>query len=398
MRNTGMGVLLFCIALTASAQKAELSKSDMVKLDFKALAISKEKIKAKDASLLLAYEQLINTADQALKFNTVSVMDKSDLPPSGDKHDYMSIAPYWWPNPAKPNGVPYIRKDGEINPEIKNFPDKENLPRLCENVYNLALAYYFSGNEEYAKHASKLIKVWFLDSATAMNPNLNFGQAVKGVTVGRAEGLIEVRHFIFLLDGVELLKKSEKFKEGNQKKLKKWFLAFSDWMQTSVVGKDEMESKNNHGVWFDATNLAIAKFIGDKDLVNKIVKSAAERLDVQMDENGLFPLELARTTSLHYSTFIIDAFTIIAQLSEGTDINFWTLVTKSKKSLEKGYEAMLPFWADNTTWTYKEIKPFTMSNAYQCIWRAATKYNCTTCKELIRKNSADYQKLLINLL
>ena len=398
MRNTGMGVLLFCIALTASAQKAELSKSDMVKLDFKALAISKEKIKAKDASLLLAYEQLINTADQALKFNTVSVMDKSDLPPSGDKHDYMSIAPYWWPNPAKPNGVPYIRKDGEINPEIKNFPDKENLPRLCENVYNLALAYYFSGNEEYAKHASKLIKVWFLDSATAMNPNLNFGQAVKGVTVGRAEGLIEVRHFIFLLDGVELLKKSEKFKEGNQKKLKKWFLAFSDWMQTSVVGKDEMESKNNHGVWFDATNLAIAKFIGDKDLANKIVKSAAERLDVQMDENGLFPLELARTTSLHYSTFIIDAFTIIAQLSEGTDINFWTLVTKSKKSLEKGYEAMLPFWADNTTWTYKEIKPFTMSNAYQCIWRAATKYNCTTCKELIRKNSADYQKLLINLL
>ncbi|MEI8059392.1 MAG: alginate lyase family protein, partial [Ferruginibacter sp.] len=344
------------------------------------------------------YDQLIKTADQALKYKPVSVMDKTDLPPSGDKHDYMSIAPYWWPDQSKPNGIPYIRKDGEVNPEVLNFPDKENMPRLCENIYNLALAYYFTDNEIYAKHASKLIKVWFLDSATAMNPNLNYGQAVKGVTDGRAEGLIEVRHFIFLLDGITLLKNSENFKEGKLKKLKKWFVEFSSWMQTSKVGKDEMEAKNNHGVWFDATSLAIANFIEDKSLANAIVERAADRLDDQMDENGFFPLELARTTSLHYSTFILDAFTNIAQLSENTDTNFWVIQTKSKKSLEKGYTAILPFWANNNKWTYKEIKPFASNNAYQCIWRAAVKYKCTSCKEIIKKSATDYDKLLINLL
>ncbi len=398
MKKRGLCVLFLSLAISLHAQKGELSKSDMIKLDFKILAASKEKIKANDASVMPAYNQLIIDADKALKFKAVSVMDKTDAPPSGDKHDYMSIAPYWWPDPSKPGGVPYIRKDGEVNPEVKNYPDKDNMPKLCENVYNLSLAYYFSGNEEYAKHAGKLIKVWFLDSATAMNPNLNYGQAIKGITDGRAEGIIEVRHFIFLLDGVELIKDSENFKEGKQKKLKKWMKAFLSWMQTSKIGIDERDAKNNHGVWFDATNLAIANYVSDDELANKIVKSAVDRLDAQMDDKGYFPLELARTTSLHYTAFILDAFTIIAQLSENTNTNFWTLKTKSNKSLEKGYEALFPHLAGAKEWTWKQIKPFKMSNSFQLLLKASTKYQCNFCKEIIEKNATEYKSLLINLL
>ena len=396
--KTGLSVLFLSLAFPMNAQKPDLSKSDMVKLDFTILAESKAKIKVKDAALRPAYEKLIKNADNALKYKLVSVMDKKDLPPSGDKHDYMSIGPYWWPDPSKLNGQPYIRKDGEVNPEVKNFPDKENMPKLCENVYVLSLAYYFSGKEEYAKLAGKLIKTWFLDSATAMNPNLKFGQAIKGITDGRAEGLIEVRHFIFLIDGVELLKNSENFNEGKQKELKKWMSAFLTWMETSKIGIDERDAKNNHGVWFDATTLALANFTGDAALADKIVKRAADRLDAQMDDKGYFPLELERTTSLHYTAFILDAFTIIAQLAEKTKTNFWSLQTKSTKSLEKGYETILPFLADTKKWNYPQIKPFTISNAFQILWRAATKYNCTSCKSIIKKNSADFDKLLLHLL
>jgi len=398
MKRLGFTALLFVLTSTLHAQKGDLSKSDMIKLDFKTLAVSKEKIKANDAAVMPAYQQLIKDADKALKFKAVSVTDKTDVPPSGDKHDYMSIGPYWWPDPSKPGGVPYMRKDGEVNPEVKNFPDKENLPKLCENVYNLSLAYYFSGNEEYAKHASKLVKVWFLDSATAMNPNLKFGQAIKGITEGRAEGLIEARHLIFLLDGVELLKHSENFKEAKQKKLKKWMSAFLNWMETSKIGIDEKEAKNNHGVWYDATALALANYTGEKEIANKTVKDAAERLDAQMDDKGYFPLELARTTSLHYTAFVLDAFTIIAQLSENTNTDFWTLKTKSNKSLEKGYEALFPHLAGAKEWTWKQIKPFTMSNSYQLLWKASTKYNCTSCKDIIKKSANGYEQMMINLL
>lgn len=398
MKKTGLVTFLLYLAILLNAQKADLSKSDMVKLDLKMLAENKEKIKSKDAAVMPAYEQLIKDADKALKFKAVSVMDKTDIPPSGDKHDYMSIGPYWWPDPSKPNGVPYIRKDGEVNPEVKNFSDKENMPKLCENVYTLSLAYYFSGNEEYARHASKLISVWFLDAATAMNPNLNYGQAIKGVTEGRAEGIIEVRHFIFLLDGVELLKNSESFKEGKLKQLKKWMKDFLTWMETSKIGIDERDAKNNHGVWFDATTLALANFTDDKGLADKIVKRAAERLNTQMDKNGFFPLELARTTSMHYTAFILDAFTNIAQLSENTNLDFWALKTESGKSLEKGYEAFFPYLTDTEKWTWQQIKPFGISNSFQLLWKAATKYNCTSCKDIIKKNAKGYDKMLINLL
>jgi len=169
-------------------------------------------------------------------------------------------------------------------------------------------------------------------------------------------------------------------------------------MQTSKIGIDERDAKNNHGVWFDATNIAIANYVGDKELANKIVNSAAERLDAQMDDKGYFPLELARTTSLHYTAFTLDAFTIIAQVSENTDTNFWTLKTKSNKSLEKGYEALFPHLAGSKEWTWKQIKPFTKSNSYQLLLKASTKYNCTSCKDFIKKSSKDYDKLLLNLL
>ncbi len=398
MKKNGFNVLLFCLISGACYAQSNLSKSDMVKLDFKILAASKVKIKTNDASVMSAYNQLIKNADALLKYKPVSVMDKTEFPPSGNKHDYMSIAPYWWPDSSKPGGVPYIRKDGEVNPEVKNFPDKENMPKLCENIYLLSLAYYFSDDEKFAKHAGKLIKVWFLDSGTAMNPNLNYGQSIKGFSNGRAEGIIDARHFIFLLDATELLKKSANFKDGKQKKLKNWFKEFLTWMQTSNIGVDERDAKNNHGVWYDALNLSIAIFIDDIPLANNIVQRAAGRLDVQMDDKGYFPLELARTTSLHYTVFILDAFTIIAQLSENTNINFWTLQTKSKKSLEKGYEALFPHLTGEKAWTQQQIKPFTFSNSFQLFLKASTKYNCRYCKDILKQHAEGYDKLLLNLL
>src|SRR5688572_22934036 len=153
-------------------------------LDAKTLKTNKAGIQNKKANLIPAYKQLVKDADKALKEGPFSVMEKKNDPPSGDKHDYMSLAPYFWPDPSKPNGLPYIRKDGQTNPEVKEYKDKEYMPKMCELVYTLSLAYYFSGNEVYAEHAAKLLKTWFLDPATRMNPNLNYAQAIKGENEG----------------------------------------------------------------------------------------------------------------------------------------------------------------------------------------------------------------------
>ena len=168
--------------------QAKLSKSDMYKLDFKVLAQKKVLLERGDQTLQPAYRLLLATCEQLLESKAHSVMEKQDLPPNNNKHDYMSIAPYWWPDPSQKDGIPYLRKDGEINPETALYKDKIYLGELCEHVYMLSLGYYFSGDQRFAKKATSLMQTWFLDTATRMNPHLDFGQAVKGRFKGEQKG------------------------------------------------------------------------------------------------------------------------------------------------------------------------------------------------------------------
>lgn len=397
-RTFSLTIFLLSFLSDLKAQQVHLSKSDMFKLDFTRLAFKKKQVQSGDSKLQHAYQYLIKEADQLLKYQPVSVMYKTAIPPSGDKHDYMSIAPYWWPDPSKPNGLPYIRRDGEINPEVETYSDKENMPTLCEHIYMLSLAYYFSDDEKYAAHASKLIQVWFLDTATKMNPNLNFGQAVKGVTNGRAEGIIDTRHFIFVADAIRMLQHSSSWSLQNQSGMQKWFGDFLNWLQTSEIGLSEKNAKNNHGIWYDAQTLSLSLFLGEKDLARSIIARAAERLDKQSDNNGFFPLELARTTSLHYSVFILNAFTIIAQLADEVQVDFWNLETASGKSLKKAYAAAVPFLTKEKNWTNQQIRAFNAADAFPILRQAYLKYNCTSCMDAIQKDSKKtYDQLLMHL-
>lgn len=98
---------------------------------------SKKRLRAGDATLAAAIDRLKRDADRALKVWTQSVTHKESLPPSGDKHDYMSIAPYWWPNPGTGSGLPYVRRDGDLNPERDPTSDRKRLDQLVQGVRTL---------------------------------------------------------------------------------------------------------------------------------------------------------------------------------------------------------------------------------------------------------------------
>jgi hypothetical protein len=393
------GCLFWFLTTATLAQDSLLSKSDIIKLDFKSLAHKRDRLRSKDPALMPAYEQLLRDADKLLNYAPVSVMEKTELPPSGDKHDYMSIAPYFWPDPSKPNGLPYINRDGVVNPEVRKYTDKLDLPIVCENIYLLSLAYYFSNDERYAKHASKLAEVWFLDPATRMNPNLNYGQAVKGVTEGRAAGLIDSRFFIWAIDGIRLLQTSRYWTAPDQTSLKQWFSAFLTWMQTSGIGQKEAAARNNHGVWYDAQALAMALFVDSIELANKIVLREVDRLDLQMDTSGLFPLELTRTTSLHYSVFILNAFTVVAQLSERTSTNLWTVETPSGKSIKKAFQAILPYLSSEKAWPWPQIHGFNYLDAVPLLVADMARFQCPSCIDAIKNiEGGSYERSLFILL
>ena len=105
-----------------------------------------------ETSLQAADERLLREADQALYVGPFSVVDKEAVPPSGDQRDYMSQAPYWWPDPEREEGLPYVRRDGEVNPDSAAF-DRGLLGALCSALSTLAPAYFFSDLERFAEHA-----------------------------------------------------------------------------------------------------------------------------------------------------------------------------------------------------------------------------------------------------
>ena len=295
-------------------------------------------------------------ADKAMSVGPYSVMDKKETPPSGDKHDYMSLAPYWWPNPATPNGLPYVRHDGETNPDRYKVPDDREFNEVQSAVHALGLGYYFTGNEAYAARAVLLLRTWFLDPATRMNPNLNYAQAVLGVNTGRGTGLIDVRGLPRLLDGVTLLSGSPALTPQDEAGLKKWFSEYLNWLETSKNGHDESDAKNNHGSWFDQQITGIALFLGDKELARKTDETAeTTRIELQIKPDGSEPLELARTKSFSYSVFNLTALEWLAVEARHAGVDLWSYRAPDGASIRLDLDYLLPFAQGTKTWAYKAI-------------------------------------------
>lgn len=353
------------------------------------MSANKEKLKKGDKNLIKPYNKLIENADEIVSNKTLyTVMEKKQTPPSGDMHDYMSLAIYFWPDPNKPNGLPYIRKDGQINPEVEDYKDKANINQMIKTIEVTSLAYYFSDDKKYSQKAIAQLRAWFLDPATRMNPNFNFAQAVKGLNDGRGVGIIECREFIKVINGIGLIKSDPSWTKQDQEAIEKWFTDFLTWFTTSKNGIDEMKSKNNHGVWYDAQKLGYSLFTHNKEIALSTINSVQNRLEMQMDETGFFPEEMARTISLHYSAFIIEPLFMIAQMSDKVGVDMWNYTSSKGKSIKKGFEVLMPYLAKEKEWTGQQIKPFEfVGNAIPLLAQACYKYNCKNCREGIYRIS-----------
>lgn len=326
-------------------------------LDATLLASNKARIKQGDATLQAARQALLTQADKLLTKPAHSVVEKTKNPPGGDKHDYMSVGPYWWPDSTKPGGLPYIRKDGQINPDRYAIQDGTYLNALCDDVQVLALSYYFSNDEKYARRAAELLRTWFLNKETRMNPNLNYGQAIPGITEGRGIGLIDTRMLAKLVDVVPLLAGSTAWSKQDQTALQGWFRQFLTWMLTSPIGKDEADEHNNHGTYYDFQTIAFALFLQDKPLAKQLIEqNTYQRIQSQLKADGSQPHELARTLSWNYSVMNFKGFLGLALLAKNVDIDLWNYETTDGKSLKKAYQWLLPYAEGQKPWTFQQIK------------------------------------------
>ena len=354
-----------------------------------ALAKSKSSYQGGREPELTAVNKIISDANKCLKAEPESVMDKTKVPPSGSKHDYMSIAPYFWPDPSKSNGLPYIRQDGKVNPESKNEENTDHirLGQTIDRIETLALAYYFTHEKKYADHAAKLIKVWFLNPETQMNPNLNFAQAIAGKNDGRGEGILDARRMGLVIDSANLIGNSSDFTEANQKALMQWMTTYYDWLMKSPNGKAERAATNNHGTWFDVQAAHIALGLGKKEEAKKIIDAArSKRINVQIEPDGKQPQELARTASFSYSCMNLDAFFKLANLGDHAGVDLWRKNNKDVHSLRKALDFLVPYLdKPPATWPYKQIKDIDESSMLRVLRLAALAYDAPEYEAIIKK-------------
>ena len=352
------------------------------------LTIIKARLNKGDQSLQPALKSLRHEADDALKQGPFSVIDKKLIPPSGDKHDYMSLGPYWWPDPKKPDGLPYIRRDGRVNPEARtNKTDRPALGQMTSAVQNLAHAWYFTNHEPYARHAAALLRTWFLNPATRMNPNLQFGQAIPGRTKGRDIGIIDTARLVSIIDAIGMLESSPAWTAKDSREMREWCAEYLKWLRTSKHGLGEEKKLNNHGTWYDAQVVSLALYTGQNDIARQIIEQVAgRRINKQIEPDGKQPYELARTKSLGYSTGNLRGFFNLATMADKIGIDLWHYESSDGRSIKKALDFLAKHVETGQKWPYEQITRQSPASLFSLLRRASIAYKDDRYEAIIKKN------------
>lgn len=296
-------------------------------------------------------KETVDRANEFLTEKPVTVTNSFCKRSAGGKHDFYSEGDYWWPDPAKPGG-PYIQKDGQSNPG--NFSDhRVAMIKFSEITATLTSAYLITGERNYASKSAEHMNMWFVDTATRMNPDMLYAQAIKGRFTGRGIGLIDAYHLTEVVQSLKVLIRNKAISEEQSAKIKEWFTQFLYWMTTHQYGIDEMNANNNHGTCWLVTASSIATLIGDRKVINLCTdRFKTILLPLQMADDGSFPQELKRTKPYGYSLFNIDAFCNLAQILSTPQDNLWEYRTTDGKTLKKGMEFIYPFIVNKSKWPF----------------------------------------------
>ena len=385
--------LLLILALTVlpvGASAFQPPEPQVYSFSIKDLNRARDRVRHADPTIQTALKQLLSQADAALQMEPVSVMQKTLTGASGDKHDYFSMGPYWWPDPAQPDGKPYIRKDGLVNPDSKTGTDSEPFLRLYRAVEALALAYYLTDHERYAQQAARLTRIWFLDTDTRMNPHLNHGQAIPGKTDGRGIGIIETHNLVPLTDAIALIERSKSWSKADQRGFHAWLSSYLDWLLTSPLGKREKTEHNNHGTWYDAQVAQLALVVGRTDLAKETLNHAlTERLAMHVESDGSQPHELARSRPLVYSTFNLRGLVTLAYQAETVGIDWWRYQTTDGRSLRGALTFLAPYAEPGIPFIKEDIVEPDRGEIRALVVTAASRYNDLLFQETLARVRSD---------
>ncbi len=272
-------------------------------------------------------------------------------------HDFYSQADYFWPNPANPGG-PYINRDGESNPD--NFDDhRKAMVRLSIQMPALTAAWALTADRRYGKRACDHLRAWFVTPTTRMNPNLQFAQAVQGVSTGRSYGIIDTLHLVEVARAASLLT-PQMLSAEDSAAVKGWFSSYLEWLNASDPGKTERDAKNNHAMCWALQAAEYARLAGDEAARRDVYGRYRDiLLPDQLAMDGSFPRELTRTKPYSYSIFNFDVMALLCESLKGLTPDPPSFELPDGRGLAKAAEFLYPYLKDKGAWKWaKDVEHF----------------------------------------
>jgi len=359
---TFIGLWWFCLNLQAAEKLLLMQESRLEQL--KSAYSGKEDPNLPPEAKGIA-KKIVKEADKRVGKPVITITENENLQASKDPHDYFSIGRYFWPDPSKSDGLPWVNRDGETNPDAVKASDEKKLGEMIYSVEYLALAYYLTGDEKYGSETAEFLRGFFLDAETKMNPHLDYGQSVPGKATGRGWGLIDTRGFMVLPDVLKLLEKCPAWTAKDREGMKAWWTAYGNWMQTSKIGLQEKSAPNNHGAAYDVQLSAVLVMAEKEDEAKKVLgESLPARLDAHITPEGKQPRELARTKSWSYSCFNLKNICKGAVMARSLGIDLWIREGEGGRgSLKKAMLYLVPFLKNPEGWAEKQITKFDSKEA-----------------------------------
>ncbi|MBP5639754.1 MAG: alginate lyase family protein [Victivallales bacterium] len=268
----------------------------------------------------------------------------------GGPNDFYSEGDYWWPNPVEPDG-PYIRRDGYSNPNCFT-QHRRFLQDMALCVAHMAVGFCQTGASCFAQKAENVLRRWFVDSDTAMTPNLKHAQAIKGVCEGRGIGIIDTVHLAECALAVRCLASSNALSNEIFDGVKCWFTAYIHWLKNSQNGREERCHPNNHGACWFLQAAAFARLCKDKQTLQESAQAFESFLLPMMDNRGGFPAELARTKPYGYSIFQLDVLCALAVILSWDGTNWFRKEDKKGHSLALAMSFLYPYLENKTSWRF----------------------------------------------
>jgi hypothetical protein len=294
--------------------------------------------------------RILKAANAALALPPISITKFRAKLSEGGEHDFYSNGDYWWPNPNTTNGLPYVQRDGQSNPD-NFFAHRRCVVELRDAVAALGVAYKITQEDRYAAKAAELLRVFLVDPQTRMNPSLKYAQAIPGVSPGRGIGIIDTLHLAEVPLAVRAMEKSQAFPPEVRAGVKDWFRDYTEWMTTSKNGRDEANAGNNHAVAFWLQVAAFSQLTGDEAQLAECRQRFKEVFVAkQMTNDGSFPQELRRTKPYAYSIFQLDNMAALAQLLSRPDESLWHYTLPDGRGMREAMAFLYPYLADKSKW------------------------------------------------